>query len=70
MDAGGDDDAVQGCLCPRHARLASELPIYLRDNPPLFRSIWFVISINIFSLLPLPMRIPCYDGTGGSASGN
>ena len=34
MDAGGEDDAIQGCLCPRNVRLASDLPIYLRDNPP------------------------------------
>ncbi len=36
MDAGGDDDAVQGCICLHNARLAGGLPIYLRDNPPSF----------------------------------
>ena len=70
MDASGDDDAIQGCLCSCNVRLASDLPIYRRDNPPEFRSFWFVILINLFSLLPSPMQIPCYDGTGGSAGGN
>ena len=34
MDAGRDDNAVQGFLCPHNAILAGDLPIYLRDNPP------------------------------------
>jgi hypothetical protein len=38
--------------------------------PPAGRGGWCVILINIFSLLPLLMRISCYDGICGSAGGN
>ena len=51
MDDGGGDDAVQGCLCPRNARLAGDLPITLGTSPP---------SLVVFGLLYLLIYLVYY----------
>ena len=50
--------------------LSATVLFTLGTPPPYFCSIWFIILINTFSLLPSSMQIPCYDGTCGSAGGN